>query len=314
MNHISNSHVLSSMKPAVYLPLILATTVLSIATTSFGQKPEGIHEGKELKTNAFDTYSFSSEDEAEKLIADIMSVVGLKPNFEIKEGDVENAAAVVYKGKRYILYNAEFIKKIKKKTRTDWAGISILAHEIGHHLNGHTITGRGSHPETELEADEFSGFVLRKMGATLNEAQIVMRTISSERGSATHPGKSQRLASIRSGWKHADSQINGSISPGTPAKPEWPDSKSSNQTEPVLAGKYIYKEVHFFNLPKEKYYLTIRYNLVQTDSGIKVLGKMVQSGKNFYLTMNKTVFKIDAAGNILNSGNKKVGYFRDVKV
>ena len=34
----------------------------------------------------------------------------------------------------------------------------------------HTLERGGSRPEIELEADEFSGFVLRKMGATLPQA------------------------------------------------------------------------------------------------------------------------------------------------
>ena len=38
--------------------------------------------------------------------------------------------------------------------------MTLLAHEVGHHLNGHTIHRGGSTPELELEADEFAGFIL----------------------------------------------------------------------------------------------------------------------------------------------------------
>ncbi len=112
-----------------------------------------------------------------------MNVVGLKPNFELKAAKIKNAATVNYAEKRYILYDPGFINTIINATNTDWAAISILAHEIGHRLNGHTMLTKGGSPELELEADEFSGFVLRKLGASLDEAQRAMKMISNEIGS-----------------------------------------------------------------------------------------------------------------------------------
>jgi hypothetical protein len=56
---------------------------------------------------------------------------------------------------------------------------------------------------TELEADEFSGFVLQKLGASLEEAQAAMSLIGSEKASRTHPAKSDRLSSIAMGWNEA---------------------------------------------------------------------------------------------------------------
>ncbi|MFL9845731.1 M48 family metalloprotease [Flavobacterium rhizosphaerae] len=117
-----------------------------------------------------DIIAYESGTTVQKAVAEIMSVIGLKPNFELRVANVPNAAAVVIKNKRYILYNPKFMNQINKASGTNWAAISILAHEIGHHLNGHTLDNVGSRPQTELEADEFSGFVLRKMGATLPDA------------------------------------------------------------------------------------------------------------------------------------------------
>jgi hypothetical protein len=51
-----------------------------------------------------------------------------------------------------------------------------------------------------LEADRFSGFVLYNLGATLDEAQIAIRTFSGTQGSSTHPGRSARIAAITNGW------------------------------------------------------------------------------------------------------------------
>ncbi|MGZ8545123.1 MAG: hypothetical protein ACXWV0_07485, partial [Flavisolibacter sp.] len=82
--------------------------------------------------------SFSNVTESRNIAQEIIDIVGLKPNFEVREANVPNAAAIVYNGKRYVLYNPTFIRQLEQSTGTKWAGISVLAHEIGHHLNGHT--------------------------------------------------------------------------------------------------------------------------------------------------------------------------------
>lgn len=89
-----------------------------------------------------------------------MRVTGISGNrFEIKAADVSNAQARIVGDKRLILYNQEFMARVKRTTNTDWAAVSILAHEIGHHLEGHTLGKDGSRPADELEADRFSGHV-----------------------------------------------------------------------------------------------------------------------------------------------------------
>ena len=92
--------------------------------------------------------------------------------------------------------------------------MSILAHEIGHHLSGHTITKKGSNPNDELEADKYSGFVLYKLGASLSDATYAIRELGSENGSSTHPPKSERIRAISQGWNEANETRNyGAIPP-----------------------------------------------------------------------------------------------------
>lgn len=100
---------------------------------------------------------------------------------------------------RYIIYDNKFLTNIKNKTRTDWASISILAHEVAHHLNGHTIDGTGSRPDKELESDEFSGFILAKLGSSLIESQSAINSVASDYQSSTHPNKYSRLEAIKKG-------------------------------------------------------------------------------------------------------------------
>ena len=156
--------------------------------------------GKEINENI---YSFKSTKEAKEIVSRIVNSVGLEQNFEILAANVPNASAVIKEGKRFILYSQVFIESIEKNTQTKWSSISILAHEIGHHLNGHTLDDIGSRPNKELEADKFSGFVCYKLGANLNEAQAAMRLIASSSGSDTHPPKSARLEAISIGWYNA---------------------------------------------------------------------------------------------------------------
>tara|TARA_B100000780_G_scaffold237480_1_gene178575 strand:- start:203 stop:859 length:657 start_codon:yes stop_codon:yes gene_type:complete len=125
--------------------------------------------------------------------------------------EISNAIATSYKGVRYILYDKNFMKLITEKTN-DWSNLSILAHEVGHHVNGHALdltmykivepnTIEDKHKQ-ELEADEFSGFVLQKLGATLIQAQAVMNKFSSDEDDtySTHPSREKRLNAIKTGF------------------------------------------------------------------------------------------------------------------
>jgi Zn-dependent peptidase ImmA (M78 family) len=136
-----------------------------------------------------------------------MSAMGLETNIKIKEAHVPNVEAKIRHHDRYILYNPEFIKQVNEATRNKWASIFILAHEVGHHLEGHTLLDINSRPSIELEADEFAGFVLHKMGATLRQSQLAMYYISTSEASKTHPARADRLAAIEKGWDRENAPI-----------------------------------------------------------------------------------------------------------
>ena len=137
------------------------------------------------------------------MLSEIMNVLGLKANFELKEARVDNIEAYISHRKRYILYNPSFISWINKATNNKWAAMALLAHEVGHHLSGHTIKKSGSTPALELEADEFAGFVLHRLGASLEQAQEVMKYIAGNEASKTHPARTSRMLAIQNGWSKA---------------------------------------------------------------------------------------------------------------
>lgn len=266
-------------------------------------------------------------DGARDIIKEIIDVVGLKPRFEVRaSAEVPNAAAVIYNGKRYILYNRQFVAAVNNAVKTDWGAVSILAHEIGHHLNGHTLLQGGSNPEDELEADEFSGFVLRKMGATLPQAQAAIAALTDDSYSATHPGRSSRLTAISNGWKNANAQIVASTQPGNrQAPPVVAQAEQPRQqpaaTRPVrqqatvagLDSRSILGKVIFEAAPREKFYVTTRYNLVRvTSSGVEVVGKLAKTNDDdFPFVFQSDYFQslyVTSEGIVVNRRGQRVGY------
>jgi Zn-dependent peptidase ImmA (M78 family) len=299
--------------------IISFSFVLFLITNSFSQEAEKIeitnsyicsYYGEETYVPI---YTFASTSEAENIIERILDVIGLKPNFKIRAANVPNAAAVIYGSTRYILYSPKFISAINNAAGTDWASISILAHEIGHHLNGHTLTETGSRPALELEADEFSGFVLRKMGAKLSDAQRAMSIAASEQTSHTHPARRDRLIAIADGWQHADDQLEGrTVSTKTNKNVEKPVVVPKPKAEPVLAEKFIAFDVQFNADPQGKYYVTTRNNLVKVaENSLYIIGMLANSNKKGYAYMlydkHYNYLYINANGAVINGAGRKVG-------
>lgn len=182
--------------------------------------------GDKLPTSISVTFS---DYEAQTALNRILSVSGLPTNFTLVSGNIPNACATVKYNEstksldRFIIYNPTFMNRIKSRSN-DWSALSILAHEVGHHLSGHSLRSGGSRPDLELEADKFSGFVLQKLGASIEEATSAMNLMTNTEGSATHPSKFLRLSAIREGW--FNSKIIGT------------QSSSNNSRKPDRIGRY----------------------------------------------------------------------------
>ncbi|WP_227699129.1 M48 family metalloprotease [Spirosoma radiotolerans] len=168
----------------------------------------------------------ASNGHAEKVVDRILKPIGLIRNFKVIEcSNTDNCFATVLKGQRFIVYDGAFMQQIEEETETDWSAISIMAHEIGHHLQGHTIDGRGGQPIKEIEADKFSGFVLHQLGASLDEATVAVRALGDEHATSTHPAKPARVEAIRKGWLEAESM--------------YPKSRTAIKTPVAMAPKAI---------------------------------------------------------------------------
>ncbi|RYZ24266.1 MAG: membrane-binding protein [Chitinophagaceae bacterium] len=271
--------------------------------------------------------SASVASEAPYYVQEIMNTVGLKPNFKVQAARIDNAAAVVYGGQRYILYNPSFIDQLVGRTGNKWAAVSVLAHEIGHHLDGHTVTSAGSQPELELEADEFSGLVLHRMGASLADAQAAMRTIAADAATRTHPGRSDRLTAIARGWNKVSgpaettniARIMQQPLPAPAQRPaaSAPDRNSTVRTSTVrsnsggLSDRNILGELTFNNDPRSRYYVTTGYNVVKVQpNGLQVLGKLARSNNSSYpyvIYDDETRLLVHTSGAVVSQNGRTVG-------
>lgn len=136
---------------------------------------------------------------------DIVDHTGLRLNFAPSPAYVPSAMAYMGpNGARLLLYNPEFMTDVHDRLNPDWGLISILAHEIGHHLQGHIFQNDADFHRRELEADEFTGFVMHRMGASLAESQVAIEMLAQDFDVATHPRRSTRLAAIERGWRRAE--------------------------------------------------------------------------------------------------------------
>lgn len=151
--------------------------------------------------------SFQSVYEAKQILQNMLDTIRWKENFSVKEQNgIRNAYATIINRARWIIYDNDFLEDIDAYASTKWASISVLAHEMGHHYYNHTVSGTGSTPPREIEADAFSGYVMQKLGATLNESVAAITAIASDRASSTHPAKKDRVAAITKGWNSAKNE------------------------------------------------------------------------------------------------------------
>ena len=195
---------------------LLAGTLLAQSSEPFVCNYTG---DRTLKTLPCTYSGQATSSRATRVVDRILKPIGLMQNFKIMEcPETRNCFAAVMNGQRFIIYDGAFMQQLEDATETDWTATSIMAHEIGHHLQGHTLSMGGSSHQKELEADRFSGFVLHQLGATLDESLVAIRAIGNVAASASHPGRAARLEAIRKGWTEADA-IYPRTKTVTPSKP-----------------------------------------------------------------------------------------------
>ena len=166
-------------------------------------------------------YRFPDSDKTGSRVKEICELGGVSPGFELIQTNVENVSAVLDGDKRYLLYSLDFVEK---NSELDVAG--ALAHEIGHHANGHTFSEERRKTE-ELEADHFMGYVLSKKGFSRPDIEAILKKWPSsyevtfdERRAAVTEGfdRAERAIQIKSLPFDTDPKLEGLTLPSFP----WP--------------------------------------------------------------------------------------------
>jgi hypothetical protein len=176
---------------------------------------------------------FASVYEAGSYINTMLDRINWQENFRLREQNgINNAYATIIGNQRYIVYDNSFLERLDSYAGTKWASISVLAHEMGHHYYNHMLNSTGSNPPMELQADFFSGYVMEKLGAGLQEAEAAMSKVASPNASSTHPGKADRLNAIARGWNAANNG-NNQATTRNPIPASRPQSQPQQRTNPV---------------------------------------------------------------------------------
>jgi hypothetical protein len=262
--------------------------------------------------------SVATQTETKKLIQQILDAAGLKANFQVQPANIPNAAAVTYRGSRYILYNPKFLEQLNQRSGTKWAAVSVLAHEAGHHLKTGNRAAAFTQQQLELDADEFSGYVLKRMGASLEEAQVAMRVGTTERGSRTHPGQMDRLVAIEKGWNNSYDPAYAVKTGAGEGRGTATSSDDRAAASATISREAVLGEVKFNAAPASKFFITSDFNLVELkNSSLSVIGKLTSLASREYpyliYDQANTQLLVDRQGNILTKSGKQIGTLKSYR-
>lgn len=155
---------------------------------------------------ALSTFGASPKDlpvdqEKQAFVADALAKMGLHNEVAVVIDPTTTgcAYATTVDGAQFIGVDPKCLGPLRTGTSYDWFVVGVLGHEIGHLLNRHD---RSSNPPEEIRADEFAGWIMARLGATLDEARVFARRMD-ETGGHTHPPRYARVTAVELGWTRA---------------------------------------------------------------------------------------------------------------
>lgn len=200
-----------------------------------------VRDNDTINVNISRHQKFIDNKEVYYVIDKLMNTVNLPMDFIVLEIDNPNeknayASQDSETGVRYIEYGNKWLESLDSDERK-LESITILAHEIGHHLSAHTLSLNYTKyydailncqiyydkekcekqykskylkyliksRQHELEADRFAGFIMFKYGTTLEETQSVYKKLFNNNDDieSTHPKLTKRLIAVKEGYELA---------------------------------------------------------------------------------------------------------------
>lgn len=157
-----------------------------------------------VTTHAQPVNTLPEDAEMIETVKNVLQMIGLHNDVTvaIEPGAAGCAYATTVGGRQFIGVDPECVGPLKTGERYEWRAVGILCHEIGHLLASHTTNQKKATPVEESEADEWSGWAMFRLGATLAQAQTAASSMDVA-GSDTHPARSVRMESVARGWRSA---------------------------------------------------------------------------------------------------------------
>lgn len=200
---------------------------------------------EEFNTKGFDFSTDLTDDiAAYKTVVNIIRETGLAQNFVVLPGDVAYVKSYIENNERILEYNPNFMEKLQEDS--NWHGISVLARQIGHHLSNHELEGGQGSIDEEIEADKYAGFVLFKMGASLDDAINALEIVMKEDSIGKSVSRNSRLVSLSKGWANAkllmsDTVIEEIVVVDSVLKDKSVDLVAIKTSNIIVAPAYSYK-------------------------------------------------------------------------
>ncbi len=319
---------------------LISILIITITISSYSQKLDYNNNNESITLcNALKRNNFSNEKAADNALDKILSVIGASKRFVVQEcNNINNAVAISYKGVRYIIYDPKFMNDLSNSN--NWANMFILAHEVGHHINGHAVDvillnndvvpeiSLAAHRTQELEADQFAGFVLGRLGASLSEASIAINNLSTNEDDtfSTHPNKDKRLAAIKKGFNESGGKIDATdldIEKGKVVDSKYSNIKFANVEYRTLT-KY-YSDATYVGFVSVNTNEPFGYGNIYRNNGDKYEGELAGGKRNGYGTeyyKDGDVYEGFWTNNYISgkgiythiSGYKEIGYFSNGKL
>jgi len=209
--------------------------------------------------------SRESSNKAREIVAKILKQIGLPTEFDVRMGDIDDNVALSTISPTFdkeIILNEKVVNRINfNGSWGDFEDIFIIAHEIGHHLSTNHVDFVESRLQSEVVADEFAGFVLNKLGASLNDISVILSSVD-ELGCDTHPPRNTRIMAASHGWENAETQKKDNIEENKKNEPiiiqpqprANPAPAKVKDCEEKNTGEYCFKNITEYTLRVTLFY------------------------------------------------------------